>query len=78
MNTPSPLRTCRGCGCTDLHACPGGCAWVLLDVEIPTGICSACAEDMEWDPVVMGSAFCDAASDAIATAIERPLLLTGT
>lgn len=43
------LRTCRGCGCTDTHACPGGCAWVLLDVPTPTGVCSACAEEVEWD-----------------------------
>jgi len=26
------LRICRGCGCTDLHACPGGCSWALLDL----------------------------------------------
>ncbi|MGB3749410.1 MAG: hypothetical protein WA961_14520 [Rhodanobacter sp.] len=31
-------RTCRACGCTDLHACPGGCYWVSLD------LCSACAK----------------------------------
>jgi len=28
------LRICRGCGCTDLAACPGGCSWVLMDFEI--------------------------------------------
>lgn len=27
---------CRGCGCTDLFACPGGCDWVEPD------LCSAC------------------------------------
>lgn len=32
------VRTCRACGCTDLHACPGGCYWVSLD------LCSACAK----------------------------------
>jgi hypothetical protein len=31
------LRACRVCGCTDLHACPGGCYWVAED------LCSACA-----------------------------------
>lgn len=30
-------RTCRGCGCTDTYACPGGCAWVDRD------LCSRCA-----------------------------------
>jgi hypothetical protein len=32
------VRTCRACGCTDDHACEGGCWWVGDD------ICSACAE----------------------------------
>ena len=40
--------TCRGCGCDDNHACPGGCSWTLLDRPEPgeelTGICSACAQ----------------------------------
>lgn len=30
-------RVCRVCGCTDDHACPGGCYWVEED------LCSACA-----------------------------------
>jgi hypothetical protein len=30
------VRQCRGCGCTDLHACPGGCSWVAPD------LCSRC------------------------------------
>jgi hypothetical protein len=46
-------RICRGCGCTDMHACPGGCSWVLLDVEAATGFCSECAEDIEWDSRIM-------------------------
>lgn len=29
-------RRCRSCGCTDAHACPGGCSWVEAD------LCSAC------------------------------------
>lgn len=29
--------TCRGCGCTDEFACPGGCFWIA------PGLCSACA-----------------------------------
>lgn len=31
------IKTCRGCGCTDARACPGGCSWVTAD------LCSACA-----------------------------------
>ncbi len=34
-----PARKCRACGCTDDHACPGGCYWIEED------LCSACAEE---------------------------------
>lgn len=30
-------RACKVCGCTDDHACEGGCFWVAED------LCSACA-----------------------------------
>jgi hypothetical protein len=32
------VRTCRVCGCTDLAACPGGCAWVSGEPDL----CTAC------------------------------------
>jgi hypothetical protein len=47
------LRICRGCGCNDLAACAGGCSWVLLDVATPTGVCSQCAKEWEWNPDLM-------------------------
>jgi hypothetical protein len=49
---------CRGCGCTDLRACEGGCSWVLMDVDvpIPTGVCSACAIAWGWDQELIASA----------------------
>lgn len=31
------VPACRGCGCTDAQACPGGCWWAELD------LCSQCA-----------------------------------
>ena len=34
-------QRCRVCGCTDDHACPGGCYWVEPD------LCSQCAEKMQ-------------------------------
>lgn len=49
-------RLCRGCGCTDDRACISfgeACTWVLVDIATPTGFCSFCAEDCEWDPGVM-------------------------
>lgn len=63
------LRVCRGCGCTDLAACPEGCSWVLMDfaigrdgvVPVPSGICSQCAENCEWDMIMMANALCEEA-----------------
>lgn len=31
------IRQCRICGCTDQHACPGGCSWAAED------LCSRCS-----------------------------------
>lgn len=49
-------RFCRGCGCTENNACaiftpegPVGRAWGLLDLDMPTGVCSGCAIKMAWD-----------------------------
>jgi len=36
-------RVCRGCGCTQDRACPGGCSWVEID------LCSACAPGSSRD-----------------------------
>lgn len=50
------LRTCRACGCDDQHACfteDGACSWVLLDIETPTGVCSVCAAELAWHPIVL-------------------------
>jgi len=39
--------SCRECGCDDNHACVDArgksCAWFLLDILTPTGICTFCA-----------------------------------
>jgi hypothetical protein len=35
-------RTCVHCGCTDSHACPGGCAWAIKHKATHTGVCTAC------------------------------------
>jgi len=37
---PLGLMKCKYCGCTDDHACEGGCSWVAKDV------CSKCAEKL--------------------------------
>jgi hypothetical protein len=43
----SRLKTCRGCGCTDLRACPGGCYWFTEDC------CSNCVEKVfGWEGLV--------------------------
>lgn len=36
LDIDKTVRTCRVCGCTDDHACPGGCYWVEDD------LCSEC------------------------------------
>lgn len=37
-------RTCAECGCTDSHACKGGCSWVVIHKATPTGVCSHCVK----------------------------------
>jgi hypothetical protein len=59
-------RACRGCGCTDRRACPGGCAWVLLDIEADTGVCSACAHRLRWHMPLMATVGWDPAGFAEA------------
>lgn len=42
-----PPRTCRTCGCTDIHACMtanGPCSWRALYGD-GTGLCSACDDN---------------------------------
>lgn len=69
MNSRS--RACRACGCTELRACPGGCWWVLLDVHSPSGICSTCAEQIEWHPALLRAiGFDDPVSQAIIHAFQ--------
>jgi hypothetical protein len=58
------LRVCRGCGCDDDHACQtehGPCAWFLLEIDLPSGICTACAVAMGFDPAILIQAMCDLA-----------------
>lgn len=48
---PDPFeRRCRVCGCTDDHACEGGCWWVAED------LCSACAGVTDDGPEIAAPA----------------------
>lgn len=74
------IRVCRGCGCDDNHACLGGCAWVLLDVKTPTGVCSQCAIDLDWSSralitVGIHGDFPLAGAEAADLVIEPPRIL---
>jgi hypothetical protein len=41
---------CIACGCTDRHACAGGCYWLRLDRGRGVGVCSACQPyTAAWD-----------------------------
>ena len=35
-----PRGVCKKCGCTDEHACPGGCSWTNKERTL----CSACVK----------------------------------
>jgi hypothetical protein len=66
----SELLSCRGCGFTDLHAEPAGGGWALLDIESPSGICSACAETFHWHPALLATiGFDDEAADEVLATI---------
>jgi hypothetical protein len=43
------IRSCRECGCTDDHACEGGCAWLEDD------LCSQCAPQRQNDGPTLGA-----------------------
>ena len=58
MRAPADARTCRVCGCWELLACEGGCAWASADR------CTACPADA---PAVLPIA---AAHVANATLVE--------
>lgn len=65
--------TCRSCGCDENNACVddfGPCAWVLLDIATPTGVCSRCADEIEWHPALMATLGLD---DASTRAILRQM-----
>jgi hypothetical protein len=72
------VRTCRACSCDDNHACVtelGPCCWILLDVDTPTGVCSACAVELEWDQE--GLAFAGRDRDGIPLVLKQPRRLVG-
>lgn len=84
------VHTCRGCGCDDNHACvmetrvtgAGGslthqqpCWWVLIDVDTPTGVCSQCAIDVEWDQEAL--AFVGRDERGIPNCLKQPRRLLG-
>lgn len=50
-------RTCRVCGCTDLRACPGGCAWAGPD------LCTNCTDVQPVPPTSWGTPLVALCSD---------------
>jgi len=73
LTEPAMNRICRGCGCTDDRACPDGCSWVLLDfgvvsneiVQAPSGICSTCGHECDWEMGWMANMLCAEAAAAL-------------
>lgn len=73
-DTPPPGlqagRFCRGCGCTDNHACiddAGPCGWFVLDVGTPSGVCTRCAAELDCNPVLIDTVGTDAMDDVSAS-----------
>ena len=70
------LRTCRGCGCDDDHACisyGGPCFWVVMDLPWPTGVCSACAIEFHYDREIIAYVGLD--RDGLPLVLQQPGLL---
>ncbi len=44
MTNTKKERICKGCGCTDSHACEGGCFWVT------DNLCSKCYDKKQMRP----------------------------
>lgn len=47
----SQERHCRDCGCTDSHACPGGCYWIDID------LCSQCYPASDTTEMVLSEVY---------------------
>ena len=58
------VRRCRVCGCTQNHACEGGCWWVEYD------LCSACTDEPE-------DFAAEQLSDGVDEALDKPRLRAG-
>lgn len=43
-----PEPTCIICGCTESHACAGGCSWLAVQLDENAGVCSACLPAREF------------------------------
>lgn len=56
---------CKGCGCTEEAACPGGCYWVSFDPPV-CSVCHAAAEDMAGAVSLYGDELCPASKTPAA------------
>lgn len=60
---------CRGCGCVDLRACEGGCAWYEVPRLGRPGWCTACVARFLGLP--HGPVFAAVVDDAVRRAAVR-------
>lgn len=67
VDAPKPVRRCRVCGCTDDHACLGGCWWVEAD------LCSACLAKMAVDAPLFYSGTVREITEGDRVAIHLPI-----
>ena len=66
LNKPHLEMKCKYCGCTDDHACEGGCSWVAKDV------CSKCAASLVVVYKMDGGALRGALRGALLRTVGNP------
>jgi len=50
MLEPDEDTRCEVCGCTELRACPGRCAWDRRFARARRAVCTNCTNKAEADP----------------------------
>lgn len=57
------MNYCVRCGCTESHACEGGCAWVICPSTLRPGLCTQCLSPAECHAYAQREAMLKAAHD---------------
>jgi hypothetical protein len=58
---------CAVCGCTEDHACEGGCSWACED----PAVCTACLDGTDLEEVLVRVAICEQFQEPVRLAWTR-------